>query len=466
MTLTVRVVVRSLIVMALVLAGVCILIFEIVTVWGRSEIDRIAQDEADRLVVIFSDEVEKSAQAGESLDTPTLVSDARQALTSYAGGPSHLATITVGDTRLRSDTAPAGLIALANSGRLPDPLPGLLRTVASDAGSLRSIDVAVQDESGNDLAIVSVLVPQDETRSATQVVLFGSIGAGLLGLIIGSIALPLVVRRSLRPLKEVTEAVEDISLSDLSARVPIPPTSDEVAELATEFNRMIERIAEDEQTRRRYLAAISHEVRTPLAIAEGHLEMWERLGPADGQSASDMAGVVQRELERLRRVLDDLLAVARGAEDLVVRSEPVFVPDVIDSLRSRIAGLGHADIHIADPPPDVVLGDQARIEQTLLNLLRNAVEHNAEGTTVTLSVAVDEDWIDFAVADNGTGIPEDLLPRVFEPFVTGRESNADRISGLGLAVVQSLTQAQGGKVTLTSSTSGTEVRVSLPRARA
>jgi len=465
-TLTVRVVLRSLIVMGLVLAGVCILIFEIVTVWGRSEIDRIAQDEADRLVVIFSDEVARSAQAGQELDAPTLVTDARQALTSYAGGPSHLATITVGDSRLRSDTAPASLIALANSGRLPDPRPGVLRTVDSDVGSLRSIDVPVQDESGNDLAIVSVLVPQDETRSATQVVLFGSIGAGLLGLIIGSIALPLVVRRSLRPLKEVTQAVEDISLSDLSARVPVPSTSDEVAELATEFNRMIERIADDEQTRRRYLAAISHEVRTPLAIAEGHLEMWETLGPADGQSASDMAGVVQRELERLRRVLDDLLAVARGADDLAVRSEPVFVPDVIDSVRSRIAGLGHAEIQICDPPADVLLGDQARIEQTLLNLLRNAVEHNPEGTKVLLRTSVNEDQIHFTVSDNGTGIPHDLQARVFEPFVTSRETNADRISGLGLAVVQSLTQAQGGEVTLTSGPTGTTVTVRLPRAHA
>lgn len=466
MTLTVRVVLRSLVVMALVLTGVCVLIFEIVTVWGRSEVDRIAQDEADRVVAIFSEEIEKSAQSGEALDTQVLVSDARQALTGYAGGPLHLATISVGDSRLRSDTGPASLIALANSGRLPEPRPGLLRTVDSDAGSLRSIDVPVQDGDGNNLAIVSVLVPQEETRSATRVVLFGSIGAGLVGLIIGSIALPLVVRRSLRPLKEVTQAVEDISLADLSARVPVPDTSDEVAELATEFNRMIERIAQDEETRRRYLAAISHEVRTPLAIAEGHLEMWETLGPAEGQSTSDMARTVQRELERLRRVLDDLLAVARGAEDLAVRSEPVFLPDVIDSLRTRITGLGHADIEIQAPPPDVVMGDQARIEQTLLNLLKNAVEHNPEGTRVELSTRVDADCIVFTVSDNGTGICADLLPRVFEPFVSSRDSNADRISGLGLAVVQSLTRAQGGAVHLESGPSGTTVQISLPRARA
>lgn len=466
MTLTVRVVVRSLIVMALVIAAVCILIFEIVTVWGRSEIDRIAQDEADRLVATFSAEIQDTASTGGTLDTPALIADGRQALTSYAGGPLHLATISVGDTRLRSDVGPASLIALANSGRLPEPEPGLLRTVDSGAGSLRSIDVAVQDDAGNDLAIVSVLVPQDETRSATQVVLIGSIGAGLVGLIIGSIALPLVVRRSLRPLKEVTEAVEEISLADLSARVPVPDTGDEVAELAVEFNGMIERIAQDEETRHRYLAAISHEVRTPLAIAEGHLEVWETLGPDEGQSNADMARIVQRELERLRRVLDDLLAVARGADDLPVRQEPVFLPDVIEALRSRITGLGHADIDIEPPPPDVVMGEQARIEQTLLNLLKNAVEHNPEGTRVRLTTKVDGEQVVFTVRDNGPGIPEDLLPRVFEPFVSSRDSNADRISGLGLAVVQSLTRAQGGTVELTSDDAGTVIHVRLPRALA
>jgi two-component system OmpR family sensor kinase len=466
MTLTVRVVLRSLIVMALVLTAVAVLIFEIVTVWGRSETDRIAQDEADRLVAIFTTEVEESVQSGVGFDEATLVTDARQALTSYAGGPLHLATISVGDARLRSDTGPASLIALANSGRLPEPQPGLLRTVASDAGSLRSIDVPVEDASGNTLAVVSILVPQDETRSATRIVLFGAIGAGLVGLIIGSIALPLVVRRSLKPLKDVTQAVEDISLADLSARVPVPDTGDEVAELATEFNRMIDRIAEDDETRRRYLAAISHEVRTPLAIAEGHLEMWETLGPAEGQSASDMARTVQRELERLRRVLDDLLAVARGAEDLAVRSEPVFLPDVIDALRSRITGLGHADIEIQAPPPDVVLGDQARIEQTLLNLLKNAVEHNPQGTHVTLRTRVDGDQIAFTVADTGAGIPVELRARVFEPFVSSRDSSADRIAGLGLAVVQSLTRAQGGTVSLDTSSSGTTIEIRLPRALA
>ncbi len=154
MTLTVRVVTRSLIMMALVITAVCVLIFEIVTVWGRSEIDRIAQDEADRLVAIFSAEIKESAQAGDGLDSADLVVDAREALTSYAGGPLHLATISVGDARLQSNAGPASLIALANSARLPEPEPGLLRTVPSDAGSLRSIDVPVQDAEGNTVAIV------------------------------------------------------------------------------------------------------------------------------------------------------------------------------------------------------------------------------------------------------------------------------------------------------------------------
>ena len=466
MGMTARIVTRALIVMTLALAAVTLLIFEIVTVWGRSEVDRIAQDEADRVVAIFTDQVQGSGAVGQPLDGPGLLRLARASMASYAGGPSHLALLTVGDTRLRSETGPAALVALANSGQLPKPEPGVLRTVASQVGSLRSIDIPIADQRGNTLAMVSVLVPQDETRSVTRIVLIGSIGAGLVGLLIIGILLPFVVRRSLRPLKEVTEAAEGISLSDLSARVPIPSTSDEVSELAIEFNRMLERIADDEQTRRRYLAAISHEVRTPLAIAEGHLEVWERLGPTDGQTTTELAADVRRELARLRRVLDDLLAVARGADDVAVRSEPIFLPDVIDALRVRTVGLGHAHVAIASPPPDVVLGDQARIEQTLLNLLKNAVEHNPPTTQVTLSTAIEGDQIVFTVRDDGPGIPKDLQSRVFEPFVSTRDVTADRISGLGLAVVQSLTQAQGGSVELDSGARGTTIRVRLPRAQA
>ncbi|HEY7823383.1 MAG TPA: sensor histidine kinase [Acidimicrobiia bacterium] len=101
-----------------------------------------------------------------------------------------------------------------------------------------------------------------------------------------------------------------------------------------------------------------------------------------------------------------------------------------------------------------------------MNLLKNAVEHNPEGTRVRLTTKVDGEQVVFTVRDNGPGIPEDLLPRVFEPFVSSRDSNADRISGLGLAVVQSLTRAQGGTVELTSDDAGTVVHVRLPRALA
>ena len=111
------------------------------------------------------------------------------------------------------------------------------------------------------------------------------------------------------------------------------------------------------------------------------------------------------------------------------------------------------------------MGDQARIEQTLLNLLKNAVEHNPEGTQVRLATVVDGDQVVFTVRDNGTGIPEELLPRVFEPFVSSRDSNADRISGLGLAVVQSLARPRRGSKTLPPSDSrGTVIEIRLPRA--
>lgn len=171
MSLTARIVLRALIVMALALAAVVLLIFEIVTVWGRTEVDRIARDEADRVIAIFSDQIQSSAALNAPFDATSLEDLARSSMASYAGGPAHLALLTVGDTRFRSDTGPAALVALSNAGRLPSPEPGLLRTVASEAGSLRSIDIPIDDQEGNTLAIVTVLVPQDETRSAARIVL-------------------------------------------------------------------------------------------------------------------------------------------------------------------------------------------------------------------------------------------------------------------------------------------------------
>nr|WP_246402112.1 HAMP domain-containing sensor histidine kinase [Jiangella mangrovi] len=336
----------------------------------------------------------------------------------------------------------------------PPAEPGTIRSLDTTGGSVRVLDATVLDESGDGVATVTVVAPLDPATDTAATVLRGAALAGVIGLAGGGLALWLVVRRTLRPVRDVSAAAKAISPADLASRVPVPATEDEIAELATELNQMLTRIEQGDISRRRYLAAISHEVRTPLAVAEGHLEL---LGTAD-------AAIVRHELDRLRRVLDDLTDIARGRDEIDVRRDLVFVPDLFGAVQDRVDALPYApSVTVVPPPPDVLLGDQARLEQCLAHLIANAVDHNPPGTRATVGAALRDDTIVLTVADDGPGIDPELLPHLFEPFLNTRAVGSSRTSGLGLAVVRALVDAQHGRVEIDSGPSGTSATITLPR---
>ena len=195
--------------------------------------------------------------------------------------------------------------------------------------------------------------------------------AGAIGLVLGGSGLVLATRRALRPVRDLAETARSTSGGDLEARAPRPAHDDEIGELATEFNRMLDRLADHSEQRRRLVAAVSHELRTPLAVAQGHLEMFETLG-GDPERTAALAGTLRAEVDRLSRIVDDLGALAFADGGLVVEFQPVFAPDVLDDLRQRLTGLGLDHVVVGGAPPVVVEADQARLAQSLLNLVMNA----------------------------------------------------------------------------------------------
>ena len=190
------------------------------------------------------------------------------------------------------------------------------------------------------------------------------------------------VRRALQPVRALAVAARSVDLADLKSRVPEQDRQDEVGMMAREFNRMLDRVSEDEQQRQRLLSAISHELRSPLAVASGHLELFETLGARPGYTAADTAAVVRRELDRLGRIVDDLTAINQGDIAGATAREPVFAPDVLSALGDRIEGLDLPDVSLTPAPPVVLLGDEDRLTQALLNLVVNARTHTPAETHV------------------------------------------------------------------------------------
>jgi signal transduction histidine kinase len=459
--LTWRIVLSATAVMAVVLGGVVLLTSELVGVADRDDVDRLLRDEAAAVAEAFASDAARSAGLDGVLSPPEVAQAAQFALTIHPSGARHVTTVTLDDRRLQSAGGPSDLATLARSGNQPPIRTGELRSADTIDGSVRVLDLAVLDADGATLATVTTMASLDEARDTANSVLQWSIVAALVGLVIGALLLVVVMRRALRGLREVSIATGNITSDELGARVPVPVSDDEVAEMAREINEMLERIDEADATRRRYLAAVSHEVRTPLAVAEGHLELLS--SSSDDPTVSAASATVRGELERLRRVLDDLMAVARGHGQVDVRLGPVFLPDLFESVAGRVAALDYVErVAIEVAPPVVILADQARVEQCIANLVDNAISHNTADTQVTLSARAHDDVVELVVTDTGQGIDASVRDHVMEPFVTTRPVGERRGTGLGLAVVDSLAQAHGGSLDFETGPAGTAMRITIP----
>jgi signal transduction histidine kinase len=442
--------------LAATLAAVALLTYQLVGVSGRQDVDATLERELSGLVAGLTEDVPEGGRT-----TAALQEAAARSLALNPGSDRHLAVIEVAGRRARNLEGAAALVRLERDGRLPAGEVGRLTTVGTPAGDVRVLAAAIEAD-GVRVGTATIVGTLDDARDAASTALTRIALAGAIGLVLGGAALTLATRRALAPVVGLAGAARATKGDDVGARVPETGRSDEIGELAREFNRMLDRIAADAEDRRRLLSAVSHELRTPLAVARGHLEVFEAQGAGDA-AVAELAGVVRTELDRLALVVGDLTAVASGEEGYGIDAGPVFVPDVLDDLRERVAGLGLAGVEVAPGAPVVVAVDQGRVAQSLLNLVVNATTHNPAGTSVAVSAEADGDAVTFTVRDDGPGIDASVRDRAFEPFVTSRAGGAARLSGLGLAVVKSLTEAQGGTVRLDTGPGGTAVALTFPQ---
>jgi two-component system OmpR family sensor kinase len=308
------------------------------------------------------------------------------------------------------------------------------------------------------------------------VALIGLALAGLLGWVI--------VRRTMRPLRrvadtaaKVTELPLDRGDVALSVRVPDVDTdpSTEVGQVGAALNRMLGHVdgalaaRQASETRaRQFVADASHELRTPLAAIRGYAELTQRSSDAIPPELAHAMRRVHSESARMSTLVDDLLLLARldSGRPLDLREMDLsrLIVDVISD--AHIAGPGHVWRLELPEEPITIIGDAARLHQVLANLVTNARTHTPGGTTVTAALASGPgDAVTVTVTDNGPGIPQDVLPNVFERFARGdtSRSRAAGSTGLGLAIVAAVVAAHHGTVEVASRPGNTRFTVRLPR---
>ncbi|PYV61533.1 MAG: two-component sensor histidine kinase [Acidobacteria bacterium] len=279
----------------------------------------------------------------------------------------------------------------------------------------------------------------------------------------------LLMRGALRPVDQIRQRAARITSRNLSERLPVVHTGDELERLAIDLNRMIERLEESFHQINRFSADASHELRTPLTVLQGELEAIAQKGQGLPADVRDTIGSALEETHRLAKIVESLLAISRleAGEALVqpVRLDFAELARTTADQMKLLAEEKRISLTSDGSEPVEVEADPSRLKQVVVNLLDNAIKYTPEGGSVSISVTRRDDHAILEVADSGLGISADDLPHVFERFYRADKARSRQMggTGLGLSIVRSICQAHGGRVTVNSAEGrGSLFRVQLP----
>ncbi|HYR85487.1 MAG TPA: ATP-binding protein [Terriglobia bacterium] len=280
-----------------------------------------------------------------------------------------------------------------------------------------------------------------------------------------------LMRRALIQVDEITIQAEHISSRNLSQRLPVLKTGDELERLTLALNRMMGRLEDAFQHINRFSADVSHELRTPLTILCGELEaivQHERVTP----EVLDLVGSALEETARLRTIVDQLRAISRlDAGDVHMQKVPLDLGQLTTSTAEQMLLLAEEKSITVRCEPQTgvnVEGDPSRLKQLVVNLLDNAIRYTGERGLISVSVTRQNGSAILLVADNGVGIPPESLPHVFERFYRADKARTRYSggSGLGLSIVKAICSAHRGEIEVSSTEGvGTVVAVRLPLSR-
>ncbi len=381
-----------------------------------------------------------------------------------------------GTTTTRSRRSPPSAVR-----QLDDlPVDGKARTVSLD--ELGDYRVVVTRDSQD--RVLATGLPMTEIHNTTESLLLRSSLLASSGILLAGLLGVMLVRRQLRPLREVAATAYDVTAMPLDAsgqtidaRVPERYTDPdtEVGQVGSALNTLLDHVDSaldarhrSEQQVRQFVADASHELRTPLSTIHGYAELSRRT-PDDAEMLSQAMDKVETEATRMSALVADMLLLARLDSGRPLEREEVDVTRLLLEAVADAKVVAPEHVWRLDLPeePVTVVGDEHRLHQVVTNLINNARRHTPAGTTVTVGARprpADGEDVRITVHDDGPGIPDGLHGRVFERFTRGDTSRtrASGGAGLGLSLVRAIAGAHGGSAAMDSRPGDTTFTISLP----
>ena len=248
--------------------------------------------------------------------------------------------------------------------------------------------------------------------------------------------------RLLAPLRTLRETAEEISETDLSRRLPVTG-NDDITALTRTVNGMLERLDEAFAGQRRFLDDAGHELKTPLTVVRGHLELLDSGSPAE---VAETRELLLEEVDRMSRLVGDLILLAKSDRPDFVTTRPADLSRLTEDLVAKARGLGDRDWRLDGLAEVKVVVDEQRITQAVLQLADNAVKHTGPGDVVAIGSSYDGSSARIWVRDTGPGVPPADRQRIFERFGRSTVPEGDEGFGLGLSIVGAIIDAHGGTV--------------------
>jgi signal transduction histidine kinase len=345
---------------------------------------------------------------------------------------------------------------------------GFTTLVLPDVGNLRLLKRTVHIPGGPHVTI-GAGEPLASVAHAQRGVARAFILAGILALVGALIGAYLIGTRLSRPLRRMAAVAARVDAGDLHPRIhDLGGQDEEVQVLADAFNHMLDRLTDAFSGQRAFVADASHELRTPLTVIRGQLEVLAAQADPAGAEVRRVERLVQAEIARISRLVDDLLLLAKAEQQQFLRIEPIDTGSYVQELWDGMSLLAARRFELGQIPRGTLHADPDRLAQALRNLIGNAIDHTApeRGLVRMLVESAPGGRIGFVVEDDGPGIPALQRERVFDRFYR-TDAARDRASGgtgLGLAIVRAIAEAHGGRVAAGSSPEGgARIEIELPR---